>query len=81
MPSGNDHYDGLQSFDDARRTLEKASTHAEVCALNDAVEARFSSDRPQLIMSDADWHEWTRLIEGKILDLRHENGRKCGHSM
>ncbi|TXT24397.1 MAG: hypothetical protein FD131_4994 [Rhodocyclaceae bacterium] len=58
-------YDGLRSFVEARAMLDKVTTHKGLCALNEAVDERFMSDRQQLSMADAEWEQWTLLVAKK----------------
>lgn len=62
-------YDGLCAFNDVKAMLEVVQTHEELCALNVAVEERFVRDQQQLVMSDAEWHEYTSLVAIKASQI------------
>jgi hypothetical protein len=49
--------------------LDEVTTHKGLCALNEAVDERFMSDRQQLSMSDAEWEQWTLLVAKKAAQL------------
>lgn len=73
MSKESDAYDGLHTFADVKAMLEKVSSHKALCALNDAVEQRFMRDQQQLTMTDADWDEWTLLVERKAAQFEHQD--------
>lgn len=52
----------MNTFADVKAMLNRVPDFKGLCALNDAVEERFASDRQQLVMTDADWHEYTALL-------------------
>ncbi len=52
----------LNTLADVKVMLDRVPDFKALCALNDAVEERFASDRQQLVMNDADWHEYTALV-------------------
>jgi hypothetical protein len=52
----------MNTFADVKAMLDRVPDFKALCALNDAVEEQFASDRQQLVMTDADWHEYTALV-------------------
>lgn len=63
-------YESLRTFVDVEAMLKKVTTHAGLCALNDAVDASFLSDSQQLRMTDAEWEQWTNLLAQKAASFR-----------
>ena len=67
--TGASPFDELRTFSDVRAMLGRVTSHKELAALNDAVDERFMRDRQQLVMSDADWEQWTRLVREKSAEI------------
>lgn len=65
----NNDFDQLRTFADVQTMLGECTSHEALCALNDAVEARFAKDRRLLAMTDADWVAYTNLLAIKAAEL------------
>lgn len=72
----NDKFDGLTSFADLVAALGKVASHQELCALNEAVDARFLKDRQQLYLSDSEWMDWTLMLAQKATALNQAQTTK-----
>lgn len=62
----------MNTFADVKAMLDRVPDFKGLRALNDAVEAQFASDRQQLVMTDADWHEYTALVARRASQLERE---------
>lgn len=58
-------YDELRTFADVKEAVGKARTHKALTALNDAINDRLWADQQQLILTDAENRELTRLMATK----------------
>lgn len=57
--------DRQYSLIDVKARLERVKSIADLCALNEWVEEMYAKDQQQLVMSDAEWDEYTLLFKRK----------------
>lgn len=64
-----DRFNGLACFENVVAMLGEVTSLRELCALNEAVDARFLRDCQQLSMSDTEWEDWTLLLAKRAAEL------------